>query len=238
MVTAQDARVKLLETRDGLEREQGELLLRLSDAADREHAARVDALTADPAHRSDAKGAASPVWKILESTARDEARLTNVEAELRAVDVRLAQLDTAEADRVRADLVKAGKELRRREQAALDEARAAKSLFDEKHALLEAVQAERRDLFGGTSDPELQPLLPPAATSTPSALFAHLASADAAESEEPSFAPKPAPRQARWFLSGAVTLAGGAPGSWRAHEDPREKLMVLPPSLTHVPAVP
>jgi hypothetical protein len=195
VITKPSPRELLEATSDWLVREQDALLDRLSSAAERQHAARVEALTVDPAHRSDAKGAASPVRKIQEQSQRDEARLMNVENELRAVDVALAQLDAAEAERVRTERVRASRDLRRREQTAYDALRATAGVFMEQFAALEVVLVERRDRFGGGStDPEFAPLLDAVVTRSAVGLFEHVTRVpDRNADPEQSFAPRPAP---------------------------------------------
>lgn len=88
-------REKLADLLAGLETERDDLVEQIATAPEREHAARVEALMRSAATRSDSKGAASPVRKIRDQTPRDEARLTNIVAELRAVNEAIDIIDAA-----------------------------------------------------------------------------------------------------------------------------------------------
>jgi hypothetical protein len=207
-------REALLDTIAGLEKEQGELVARLSSAAERQQRARVEALLADPADRSDAKGAASPVRKLVESTRKDEERLTNVEAELAATRIALTDLDAEEAaQRYKAD-VNRNAHLCRRETAAIDELRKAADVFVERFAVYAAICGERLDDFGYTTDPALQATMPIARTAKE--MFARLREPAVASHEPntfPAAAPKSVPtpitrRDPRWAAASRLAAPG------------------------------
>jgi hypothetical protein len=184
-------REKLLDTIAKAEREQAELLGKLSTAGEAEHEACVAALTADPSKRSDAAGAASPVRKIAEQAVRDRARLENVESELRAGQVALAVLDENAAAVAREGRVRLNIELRKRETVTLDALRATVAIFAEQFAVYRQVVDERVNAFGGTDDPMLQPVIRPALSAAE--LFRHLEQDEADGPREVGTFPAPAP---------------------------------------------
>jgi hypothetical protein len=123
-VDTRSPREKLVGLLDQLQAKRSDLLAEIDSAAEREHQARVDALTANPGRLSTDKGAASPVYKIQQATGAAEWKLIDVEREILAATAIIASIDARADAAARADEVRREAERQAREAEVMAERKA------------------------------------------------------------------------------------------------------------------
>jgi hypothetical protein len=117
-------REKLTDLLEQLQTKRSELMDEITTAGEREHQARIAALTANPGQVSTAKGSASQPYKIREATVFAERRLIDVEREILAVTAVIADIDTKADAEARADEVRREAERQAHEAQVMAERKA------------------------------------------------------------------------------------------------------------------